>query len=62
MFQRLTEALPEPAKAELDLDDDHRTHCIDEREHTIAARRLSWKLEWDAVSLSGDPEAAIPAR
>jgi hypothetical protein len=61
-FEKLIEALPELAKAELDLDDDRRTRCIDEREHTIAAWRLSWKLEWDAVSFGGDPEAAIPAR
>lgn len=61
-FHAIVEALPEKAKAELDLDDDHRTRVVDERDLTVADWRLSWKLEWDAESFSGDPEAAIPAR
>jgi hypothetical protein len=61
-FHSIVEALPDEAKAELALDDDHRTRVIDERELTVADWRLSWKLEWDAESFSGEPDAAIPAR
>jgi hypothetical protein len=61
-FHTIVEALPEEAKAELALDDDHRTRVVDERELTVADWRLSWKLEWDAESFSGDTESAIPAR
>ncbi len=61
-FQAVIEALPEEAKAELDLDDDHRTMAIAERDLTVAQWRLSWKLEWDAESFTGDPGAATPAR
>jgi len=61
-FQSILEALPDEAKAELDLDDDHRTQAIDERDLKVADWRLSWKLEWDAESFGGDPDAALPAR
>lgn len=61
-FHSIVEALPEQAKAELDLDDGHRTRAINERELTVADWRLSWKLEWDAESFGGNPDAAIPAR
>jgi hypothetical protein len=43
------EALPDEAKAELALDDDHRTRVIDERELTVADWRLSWKLWRDSA-------------
>jgi hypothetical protein len=61
-FQSIMEALPQEATVELDLDDDHRTRAVDERDLTVADWRLSWKLEWDAESFSGDPDAALPAR
>jgi hypothetical protein len=38
------------------------TRAVSEREHTVAAWRLSWKLEWDAESFGGDLGAATPAR
>jgi hypothetical protein len=61
-FDAIVDALPEEAKAELDLDDDHRTRPVSETEHTVALWRLSWKLEWDDVTFAGDPAAATPAR
>jgi hypothetical protein len=61
-FQEIIEALPAGAMAELDLDDDRRTRAIDERELTVADWRLSWKLEWDHESFSGQSGAALPAR
>jgi hypothetical protein len=61
-FQSVINALPAEARAELDFDDDHRTRAISERDLTVADWRLSWKLEWDDVSFSGDPDAATPAR
>jgi hypothetical protein len=61
-FQELIEALPEEAKAALDLDDDHRTQAVAETDLTVARWRLSWKLEWDDESFSGDTDAATPAR
>jgi hypothetical protein len=61
-FHAIVEALPDEAKAELDLDDDHRTRAVSESEHTVALWRLSWKLEWDEESFGGDPDAGTPAR
>jgi hypothetical protein len=61
-FHQIVEALPATAKAELDLDDDRRTRAISESELTVAAWRLSWKLEWDEVSFTGDSDAATPGR
>ena len=54
--------LPDAARAQLDLDDDHRTRAIDERELTVADWRLSLKLEWDYESFTGQAGAALPAR
>jgi hypothetical protein len=45
-FWAILEALSDDAKAELDLEDGHRTRAVSEREHTVVAWRLSWKLEW----------------
>jgi hypothetical protein len=61
-FQEVVDALPDDARAELDLDDDHRTRAVSEREHTVALWRLSWKLEWDAESFDGNVDAATPVR
>jgi hypothetical protein len=61
-FQAIIDGLPKSAKEELDLDDDARTRAVSETELTVAAWRLSWKLEWDYLSFSGDPDAATPAR
>ena len=61
-FQEIIEALPAGATDELDLDDDRRTRAISERELTVADWRLSWKLEWDYESFSGQAGAALPAR
>jgi hypothetical protein len=61
-FEAIISALPDGTQAELDLDDDHRTRAIDERELTVADWRLSWKLEWDYESFTGHAGAALPAR
>ena len=61
-FHEIVEALPQDAKDELDLDDDHRTRAVPETELTVAAWRLSWKLEWDEMSFGGEADAATPAR
>lgn len=61
-FENILEALSDDAKAELDMDDDHRTRAVSETDYTVALWRLSWKLEWDDLSFTGDADAAIPAR
>jgi hypothetical protein len=61
-FEAVIAALPNEAKAELELDDAHRTQAISETDLTVAKWRLSWKLEWDAESFRGNPDAATPAR
>lgn len=62
VFYSVIEQLPPAARNQLDLDDGHRTRTVAERDLTVADWRLSWKLEWDSESFSGEPRAAIPAR
>jgi hypothetical protein len=61
-FQEILETLSGEAQAALDIDDDHRTRVVSERELTVADWRLSWKLDWDHESFTGQPGAALPLR
>lgn len=61
-FEQVMEALPDTARAALDVDDEVLTQAIDARDLTVAAWRRSWKIELDGESFNGREGAALPAR